>query len=159
MAYQCYARGGNPFWGVTLTGVFSEGWVCRPDLLFVRFIAEILAPDIGRLIWPDWGRIDIPLLTKNMMRSWFLLFWAKDMQVSFIFVVAWILALYWMRSSAISLLPRVQANIRGVLPNLSVYSISAPSSISPRTQVNLLCSMARDIGVLPSLSTGSTLAP
>jgi len=81
------------------------------------------------------------------------------MQVSFMLVAAWILALYWTRSSAISLLPRVQANIRGVLPNLSVYSISAPSSTNPRTQVNLLCSIAKVIGVLPSLSTGSTLAP
>lgn len=74
-------------------------------------------------------------------------------------VAAWMFALYWTSSSAISLLPRVHANIRGVLPNLSVYSMSAPNSISPRTHVNLLCSMASEIGVLPLLSTGSTSAP
>ena len=49
--------------------------------------------------------------------------------------------------------------MRGVLPNLSVYSISAPNSISPRTHVNLLCSIAREIGVRPYSSTGSTSEP
>ena len=69
------------------------------------------------------------------------------------------LALYDTRSSAISLLPNAHANINGVLPNLSVYSISAPSSINPRTHVNLLFSIASEIGVLPASSIGSTSAP
>ena len=74
-------------------------------------------------------------------------------------LVAWIFALYWTNSSAISLLPRAHANISGVLPNLSVYSMLAPSSINPRTQVSLFFSMANEMGVLPSWSIGSTSAP
>ena len=149
MSVHCL-RGGNLglsyFWGVALTGVPASGMARR-------------VPDPGRIRKPDCGLIEMPLLTRNIIRSWFLLFCAKDMQVSFILLVAWIFALYWTNSSAISLLPRAHANINGVLPNLSVYSMSAPSSIKPRTQVNLFFSMANEIGVLPSWSIGSTLAP
>ena len=81
------------------------------------------------------------------------------MHVSFILFIALMLALYYTSSSAISLLPSAQANIKGVLPNLSCFSISAPSSIRLLTQVNLLCSMASEIGVLPASSMGSTSAP
>ena len=155
--------GGNllPLEGVSLLGVPSSYCeVIMPDLLPERLRPEgLLVPDGGRIIRPEAGRIEIPLFTRNIIKSWFLLFYANDMHVSFMLVAAWMFALYWTSSSAISLLPRVHANIRGVLPNLSVYSMSAPNSISPRTQVNLLCSMASEMGVLPLVSIGSISAP
>lgn len=136
----------------------DTGW--RPDLLLERFMAGgLLVPEGGRIIRPDAGLIEMPLLTRNMIKSWFLLFCANDMHVSFMLFAAWMFALYWMRSSAISLLPRAHANMSGVLPYLSVSSRLAPNSMRPRTHVNLLCSIASDRGVLPSLSTGSTSAP
>ena len=87
------------------------------------------------------------------------LFCANYTHDSFMLFVAFTSALYLSSSSTISLLPNLQANIRGVLPKLSLYSISAPSSIRLLTHANLFFSIANESGVLLLLSHGSTPAP
>ena len=81
------------------------------------------------------------------------------MHDSFILLVAWMSALYCSSSSTISLLPNLHANMSGVLPKLSFSSISAPNSIRLLTHAYLFFSIARDSGVLSSLSSGSTPHP
>ena len=116
-------------------------------------------PDGGRIILLEAGLRGTPCLTSSIISSWFLLFYAKLMQDSFMLFVAFISHLYCNNSSTISLLPSLHANIKGVLPKLSFRSISAPNSIRLRTQVYLFFSMARDRGVRKSLSSGSTSEP
>ena len=81
------------------------------------------------------------------------------MHDSFILLMALMSALYCRSSSTISLLPNLHANMSGVLPKLSFSSISAPNSIRLLTHAYLFFSIARDKGVLSSLSKGSTPQP
>ena len=74
-------------------------------------------------------------------------------------LVAWIFALYCSRSSTISLLPSLHANIRGVIPKLSWSSRFPPSSIRLLTIAYLFFSIANDRGVRCCLSSGSTPHP
>lgn len=75
--HQC-ARGGRLPPAALLDGVppaasEDEGMLVResimPDLLPDRYMAGRRVPDGGLIIRPDAGLIDIPLLTRNMIRS------------------------------------------------------------------------------------------
>ena len=74
---QCWRGGKGPapdtliFVGVP--DIASGRLACEasPDLLPERAMPGLRVPDGGRIILPEAGLIEMPLLTRNMIKSWF----------------------------------------------------------------------------------------